>query len=199
MFQLGISMVPVSGNGVRPSLFGGTVEQARSFHPTMSQGSWMGQTAPADWYRRAKEGISKFDVYLTRTSYIANQTERNRVLAWMGSASTLDSPAYRYASVQGDLQQDVEAFTPPAIGAYQVPRRQNRIKKLESVNSEFESMVVNAENVYGKLSQPIVIERERILTVPGAEACTNWTLPLLVGGGAVAVAILVNAFMGGKS
>ena len=199
MFQRGISMVPVSGNGVRPSLFGGTVEQARSFHPTMSQGSWMGQTAPADWYRRAKEGISKFDAYLTRTASIANQTERAKIVQWVGIASTAGSPAERYYSVQSDLQGDVEAYTPPAINAYQVPRRQNRIKKLESFNSEFESMVVNAENVYGKLSQPVVIERDRILTVPGAEAGTNWTLPLLVGGGAVAVAILVNAFMGGKS
>lgn len=199
MFQRGFSMVPVSGNGVRPSLFGTTVEQSRSFHPTLSQSSYMGQTAPADWYRRAKQSISNFDAYLTRTTMIANQTERNRILSWVGSSSTVDSPAYRYATVQGDLQQDVETFTPPNVNAYQVERRQNRIKKLEGVNSEFETMVVNAENVYGKLSQPVVIERDRILMTPGAETGTNWTLPLMVGGGAVAVALLVNAFMGGKS
>lgn len=40
--MLNVKVVPVSGSGVRPSLFSGSVEQSRSFHPSFSGGAWMG-------------------------------------------------------------------------------------------------------------------------------------------------------------
>lgn len=155
MFQQGgLRMAPISGNGFRPSLFNVSVAQTRTFHPTLAAaGAGLGET-PADWYRRAKTAIARFDELLARTARIANQTERNRILAWIGKASTADTPAYRYATVKSDLQSDVEAFTPPNVNAYQVERRQDRITKLEGFNNELSSMITNAENVYGKLPAP---------------------------------------------
>lgn len=193
-----IRMTPISGGLVRPSLFGGTVQQTRTFHPTLAQG-FIGQasgTSPADWYRRAKDSIAAFDGLLGRVARIANLTERNRILQWIGVAGTDGSPANRYSAVLSDLQQDVEAFTPPAINAYQVSRRTRRITELEAYNSELTSMVSNAETYYGKLQDPIIIDRERIVN-PAASG-TNWTLPIVVGAGAVGVALLVSALSGGK-
>jgi len=199
MYQRPIMLVPISGTTARPSLFGSSIRQSVGFHPTLAGGYWIGQT-PQDWYRRAKESLAKFDALLTRTAKIANKTERDNILTWVGTAAVEDSPAYRYATVKRDLEGDVEAYTPPNVNAYQVERRQNRIKKLEDYNKEFEAKVSNAETVYGKLPEPTVIERERIVTPPGVPGgpTTDWTLPLLVGGGAVAVAVAVTLLAGGK-
>lgn len=195
--QPSVAFVPISGNGARPSFFGTSIQQKMGFHPSLAGGYYLGQT-PQDWYNRAKQSLMKFDDLLTRVAKVANQTSRNEILAWIGTASIQDSPAYRYATVKSDLQQDVESFTPPAVNAYQVTRRTNRIEKLEEMNRELEAKVGNAENVYGKLQDPVIIERERILT-PGTSTGSNWTMPLLVGGGAVAVAVVVTLLAGGKS
>lgn len=196
--QPAIAFVPISGNGARPSFFGASLQQKMGFHPSLAGGRSLGQT-PQEWYGRAKQSLTKFEDLLTRTATIANLTARNDILAWIGTASIDESPAYRYASVKSDLQQDVEAFTPPAVNAYQVGRRTNRIETLEDMNRQLETKVANAESVYGRLSAPVVIERERILTPGTSPAGSSWTMPLLVGGGAVAVAVLVTLLAGGKS
>jgi len=191
--QVPIRLVPISGNGLRPSLFGSSVAQNLGFHAAPAARIRLGQT-PQDWYRRAKEALAKFDKLLDRTARIANKTEREAILAWVGISAVEDTPAYRYANVKSDLMTDVEAYTPPNVDAYKVERRTNRIEKLEAFNREFEAKVSNAETVYGKLPEPTVIERERIVQ-PRAEAPaagTDWTLPLAVGGGAIAVAIVVT-------
>lgn len=176
-----------------PSLFSSSVVQGRGFHPSLAGGFWLGQ-APEEWYRRAKTSIARFDDLLTRTSMIAAKVEREKILSWVGTAADDSSPAYRYATVKSDLQQDVEAFTPPAINAYQLERRTNRIVKLEEINTEFEEKVKTAETIYGKLPAPTVVERERIVQLPAATASTgtNWTLVGLVAAGAVGVAIVVT-------
>lgn len=220
--QQSIAFVPISGNGGRPSLFGGSIQQGQGFHPTLSRGYWMGQSAaaapqplrqslqgnywmgqtPSEWYNRAKKALAEFDQLLTRVAQIANKTEREEILVWIGTASDTGSPAYRYATVRSDLQSDVEAFTPPNVNAYQLSRRTNRIEKLEDFNQEFAAKVTNAENVYGRLPQPVVIERERIIKsggpLPPEPTGTDWTLPLLVGGGAVVVAVAVTLLAGAK-
>lgn len=193
MFQQPLQMAPISGNNFRPSLFGSSVEQTRGFHPTLSGGYWLGQT-PAEWYRRAKDSIAKFDQLIARTSMIANQTERNNIQQWMGSVSDPNSPAYRYQSVKSDLQTDVESFTPPAINAYQVERRTSRIEDLEDINRTFEAKVSNAETVYGKLPAPTVISQPGTIV----SKTPSWVLPAVVGAGALAVAGLVTVLSGKK-
>lgn len=188
-----IRMTPISGNSFRPSLFGSTVQQTKGFHPTLSGGYWMGQT-PAEWYRRAKDSLAKFDQLVARMNLIANQTERKNIQQWIGSASDPNSPAYRYQSVKSDLQTDVESFTPPAINAYQVERRTNRIGDLEDINNTFEAKVSNAETVYGKLPAPTVITQ-----AGGVIGKTpSWVLPVVVGAGALAVAGVVTLLAGKK-
>lgn len=198
MYQRPIMFVPISGNGARPSLFGSSVAQVPGFHPTLAGGYWMGQT-PQEWYGRAKAAVAKFDELLTRTSRVASKTERDAILAWVGTAAQDGTPAYRYATVKSDLT-DVERFTPPAVQDYQLERRQSRVTKLEDFNKEFETKVSTAEAAHGRLPEPTVIERERIVSPAAAPAAagTDWTMPLIVGGGAVAVALLVSLLAGGK-
>lgn len=189
-----IQITPISGNIGRPSLFGFSVEQSRGFHPTLSGSYWMGQT-PSEWYRRAKEAIAKFDSLVGRMNRVANQTERKAIQDWVGSPSNEGTPAYRRRSVESDIVQDVEGYTPPNVNAYQVERRTNRIEKLEEANAEFEPRVNTAEAVYGTLPPDQVITQERLITqtqTPG------WVVPLAVGAGALGIAALVTILSGGK-
>jgi hypothetical protein len=185
--QPAIQYTMISGGGVRPSLFGSNVSASRGFHALSGARYVLAQT-PIQWYQRAKSSIAKFDALRARTAQIANRTERDRILSWVGSGSDTASPAYRYATVKSDLAENVERFTPPAYEAYQVERRTDRIEKLEAFNREFETMVSNAENVYGRV-EPEVIQQ---IIQPGAPAAMDWTVPALVAGGAVAVAVLLS-------
>jgi hypothetical protein len=194
MYQRPIMLVPISGNGFRPSLFESSVVQGTGFHPTLSGGYWLGLTGQ-EWYLRAKTAVAKFDNLLTRTAKIASKTERDNIMAWVGTAATDTTPAYRYAAVKSDLG-DVETSTPPGVSNYETERRQNRITKLEDFNKEFETKVVNAETVHGRLTEPAVIQRESILTPGAAPTGTNWTLPILVGAGALGIALVVTLIKG---
>lgn len=148
----------------------------------------MGQT-PVEWYQRAKVAMARFEDLLARANGVANATERGNILTWVGEASNPATPAYRYATVKSDVTLDVEAFTPPNYNAYQLTRRQNRVEELEELNSEFNDRVENAERVYGVLPPAQVIERERVVTVPGQGP--DLTVPILVGAGALILALVL--------
>jgi len=174
-----------------PSIFNSSLVQSVGFHPTLAGGFRLGAT-PAEWYSRAKAAIATFDNLLTRASMIAARSSRELIIGWVGTAANADTPAYRYATVKSDLQTDVEAYTPPAINAYQVERRTNRIEKLDEINEKFEAQVASAENLYGKLPEPVIVNRETIVNLPAESTGSNWTLPIAIGGGAIAVAIVVT-------
>lgn len=196
MYQRPIMLVPISGNGFRPSLFGSSIVQGNGFHPTLSGGYWLGQAVtPKGWYSRAKAAVAKFEQLLSRTSRIASATERDNILAWVGPTGSVDTPRERYGTVVENIGY-VESFTPIDYEKYGISRLQNRVTKLESYNTEFESKVVNAETAHGRLTEPAVIERPRIVTPGVAPTGTNWTLPILVGGGALAIALAVTLIKG---
>jgi len=154
------------------------------------RGRFLGQ-APAEWYRRAKAALARFEGLVARSNQIANRTSRENILAWVGDSANPATPAYRYATVLSDVSLDVERYTPPNVDAYQVERRQKRVTALEEINSEFNDRVGEAERVYGVLPAPVQLPgTERIVTVPGA-AGPNLTLPILIGAGAIAAAVLL--------
>lgn len=88
----------------------------------------------------------------------------------------------------------MESFTPPAVNAYQVERRTNRIQKLEEYNRDLEAMIVNAEAVYGVLPPSQVITEQRTVTTTQTP---GWVLPVAIGAGAIGIAALVT-ILGGK-
>lgn len=200
MYQQSFTAVRISGNGSRPSLFGSSVQGTVGFHAPRNPHAWLGQT-PEEWYTRAKAAVTKFDELLDRTARVASKQARDEIMAWVQTSGIVDSPAYRYAGVKSDLM-DVERFTPPAVQDYKIERRQNRIEKLEAFNKEFETMVSAAETAHGKQAAAAPIGKEKVTARPGAQPTpappTDWTLPLIVGGGALAVAAIVALLSGGK-
>jgi hypothetical protein len=191
-----LQLTVISGTGTpKPSFFGGSVAASMGFNTQLGTpvqpralGSLDHPVNAREWYERAKAGIARFDLLLDRTAKIANKTERENILEWVGTAADTSSPAYRYASVVSDVKDDVEKFTPPNYGAYDVDRRQNRVDKLWDFNGEFKNKVENAENVFGILPAPTVISKERIVEIPGGIP----TSTLLIGGAAVAgLAVLI--------
>ena len=183
-------MVPVSGNGVRPSLFGGSADKTRSFHPTLGRNTWMGDApTPADWYLRATKAIAKFDDLLMRTATIANLPTRDTILNWVGRANVAGTPAYKYAALKADLDQNVNNFTPPNTNAFLVGGRQTLVEVLEDADTAYENKVIDAENAYGTLAQPALIDRGAIL---GKSDAGKWILPVIVGVAAIGVAAVVT-------
>lgn len=183
-------MVPVSGNGLRPSFFGGTADKARSFHPTLGRNTWMGDApTPADWYLRATKAIAAFDDLLSRTAKISEQATREGILNWVGRANISETPAYKYAALKADLDLNVNNFTPPNTNAFLVAGRQKLVEILEAANQIFEGQVLSAENAFGSLAQPVVIDRDKILSRSDA---SKWILPVIVGVAAVGVAAVVT-------
>jgi hypothetical protein len=176
---------------------GSSVFATATFEPfrTALAGARLGQ-APQEWYQRAKTAIAKYEALLARTGRIANQEERQKITAWVGSPGDEATPAYRYSRVLDDLRGDVESVSPPNIQAYSVERRQERIKKLEDFNREFESMVATAESVFGMVTASAPSAPAPAGTPPEAPA-SPWMLPVIVGGGAVAITALLLLLKGG--
>lgn len=198
MYNLG--MVMISG-GRRPSMFsGGVTEGFRGAPYAMGVPEYaLGQT-PEEWYARAKSAVSDFDSYAARTAKIANKAERERVAKDFGltNPSDSDKAEYRRNDVQETVRQ-VESYSPPNYLIYSVGQRaRNKVQALENWNKDFRRAVTEAENTYGILPEPQVIERiVEVPGAPGAAPAVNWTLPVVIGGGAIIVAALLGVFGGG--
>jgi hypothetical protein len=184
MNATGLQLVMVSRGA--PSVFASAV--AEPFRRRLA-GVQLGET-PQEWYQRAKTAIAKYENLIARTGRIANQGEKQKITSWVGSPGDEATPAYRYSRVLDDLRGDVESVSPPNIQAYSVERRQERIKKLEDFNREFESMVATAESVFGMVTASAPSAPAPAGTPPEAPA-SPWVLPVIVGGGAVAITALL--------
>lgn len=155
--------------------------------PILSGGNYrMGQTAQ-EWYDRARKAVARFDALLARARQIAAPIERNNLLAWVGNGGTIGDPAYARNYVDQDSTVDVAR---EGIGAYNLPRRQNRVAELESINGDFNDKVELAEQRGGILPAGQIEIRERLVQVPGAPA-PDLTVPILVGAGALVLALAV--------
>ena len=149
----------------------------------------LGQT-PYEWYVRAKNALSQFERLLLRLDAVANQKAREDILSWVGEPTTEGTPAYRYARVLGDIQQDVESYTPPNYGAYSLERRQGRVEELEGFVEDLQDKVAAAEKTYGTLPRP---QAPSAPAPAAAGAVTaDLTVPIIAAGAAVALAVLLS-------
>lgn len=141
------------------------------------------QTAQS-WYERAKKAIDRYKFLQSRLETIANKTERENIKTWLGAVNVPGTPQYRYNSVVSDFTSDVAS---EGVGAYNVTRRQDRVAQLEVINDEFDAKVKFAIKTYGELPPA------QVITQPGTQtAAPSLTTPLLVAGGAIALAILLS-------
>ena len=139
------------------------------------------QTAQG-WYERAQKSIERYKFLKARVETIANKTERENLKTWLGAPNIPGTPEYRYNSVVSDFTQDVAR---EGVGAYNVTRRQDRVAQLESINDEFDSRVQASIKTYGALPPTTTVTQQ------GAPA-PSMTTPLLIAGGAIALAILLS-------
>ncbi len=192
--MLTIERVPISGNRARPSLFGTSVHRTSSFHPTLARSASLGQVSPGDWYNRATSAMSQYQQLYGRLAYISNDAERARILSFLGDPAKSDSPAYRYLAVNADATAAARTGT---LDPYSNPNVTDRVAALEDSVKQFDSMVTSAETAFGKLAQPVSLQNP---TAPAAAATapTNYTTPILMGAGIIALG-LVAVHLSGRS
>jgi hypothetical protein len=176
-----LTFTKISGNGFRPSLFGTSVDDHRIFY--------LGQTA-YDWYTRAQAAVARFDGLLARAKGIPVASERDPILAWIGPAGSSDTPMERYLTVVEDIRFTSEGEN---MDKYGVARLQNRVVKLENYNTELEAKVRVAELATGTTPPAgTTTPAGTRTTIAPVAAKTDWTLPLLIGGGAIAIAVVIT-------
>jgi hypothetical protein len=187
--QSPIGIVMVSGLGRNtPSMFSST-----AFH-SMGPSYALGATG-ADWYQRAKQAEANFQALLVRTQKIANKTVREEIADWIGAVGSVDTPMERYGTVIANTTK-AESYTPLNTVEFERSQLQNRVTKLESYNSELQSKVKNAEDYYGILPEPVIIEK--LVNVPGASSAagTDWTVPIAVGVGTLVLVGIISFIKG---
>lgn len=130
----------ITGSKFRPSLFGAGVADGRTFY--------LGQT-PYDWFTRAQAAVALFENLKARAESLANKSDRDQILAWIGPAGSSDTPMERYLTVVEDIRFTSEGEN---MAQYGISRLQNRVTKLENYNNELNTKVRAAEMVTGNTS-----------------------------------------------
>lgn len=177
-------MVMMSGLGRgTPSVFSSVVRH--SMGPSYALGA-----TGAEWYQRATDAVAKFQELLGRVARIAHKAARETIVDWIGVNGVDGTPMDRYYSVLYDIGQ-AESYAKLNTTNFERSQLQNRVIKLEAFNRELATKVKNAEDYYGILPDPVVIER--FVNVPGAPSGANWVVPAAVGVGVIAVVALINA------
>lgn len=141
-------------------------------------------------YEDAKAAVAKFDNLAIRASKIAYKPTRDQLVSDYGLLEPLNKDKALY--MRGTLDEyvkQVEATTPPNYYVFiqDTTRPRNRLSWLQNNNVGMETAVTDAEKMYGSEKDPQVIIKE----VPGAAAAgTDLTVPILIGAGAVAMALI---------
>src|SRR5262245_12406085 len=192
MYEL--SMARISGGSqLRPSIFGGMESFAS---PAFMGAPALGQTEQ-QWYAEAKAQVAKFDQLVERTKRVAQKAARETLISDYGLNDPSDQAKALYT--RNGVAENIaraESYTPVNYVLYSKREITNRVTRLQDYNRDVNRDVKYAEDSYGILPEPVVIER--VVTVPGAAAPTNWTVPLVIAGGGVILAAALGLFSGGK-
>jgi len=191
MYDLGMVMIGGSGGMSRPSFFSGGVMDSFGV-----AGYNLGQNDAQQYYVDAKNLISEFDQLAVIVPRISNKVVRDQIATDYGlnDPTNKDKAMYMRNALASDVA-NAEKYTPIAYeqGFPTHGPARGRVTKLRNFNGDFRGAVKDAEALYELLPTPQVIEKT--VTVPGG---TNWTIPLVVAGGGIAVAALLGVFGGGK-
>lgn len=145
-------------------------------------------------YEEAKAAIATFDSLADRASKIAYKPVRDEIISDYGLLEPENND--KALNQRNDLQQyvaQVDASSPPNYYVFiqSTTRPRNRLDRVKSDDTSLERAVTQAEATYGSLPEPQVIIKE--IQVPGAPAAatgTDLTVPILIGAGAVTIALL---------
>lgn len=192
MIQLGMVAIG-GGNGSRSSIF--SSQLAGQFRVGPSLGYYaMGATAQES-YVGAQAAIQAFDNLVGRTARIANKTVRDQIVQDYGltDPGNKDKAMYMRQALASDVA-NADKYTPVAYeqGFPSTGPARGRVTKLMNFNSDYKNAVQDAEVTYGILPEPVVITQY----LPGqtTQAPINWTIPVVVGAGALLTAALLGVF-----
>jgi len=192
MFQ-GQSFQPIAGPGFLPQV------RLAGYRPPavrpQMRGPYMGLSL-ADgqrMYEDAKKAIATFDQLAYDVTRISFKPVRDQIISEFGLLEPNNND--KALNQRNDLQEyvaEVEKSTPPNYYVFiqDTTRPRNRLDRVKSANVALARDVSEAERTYGLLEEPQVIIKE--IQVPGAAAPggTDYTVPLLVGAGAVTLALI---------
>jgi hypothetical protein len=201
MYQLGMVLIG-HGNGGRGSFFSQPQSDAFRVGPALGyQPRYQLGVTAQEAYVNGKAEIAEFDSLVARTAKIANKAVRDQIVKDYGLNEPENKDKALYMrNATASCVATADSYTPvayeqgfpnhgPCIG---------RVTKLRNFNGNFRSEVRDAENTYGILPEPVVITQYLPgQAAPAAAGGTNWTLPVVIGGGAIVIAALLGAF-GGK-
>lgn len=140
-------------------------------------------TSPEEWYSRAVRNIAKYDALVDRAEVIANKVVREQILeTYHSDPADKDGAWYARDAVAYNVGQ-VESYPPLNYLIFNAGQAQNRVDRLSSWNKDLESSVANAEATYGSIPASTIIRE--VVASPA-------TVPLLVGAGVVALALLLS-------
>jgi len=143
-------------------------------------------------YQDAKAAVAKFDMLADRASKIAYKPTRDEIIAEYGLLEPNNrDKAFQWRNALQEYVAQVEASTPPNYYVFiqDTTRPRNRLEWVTKADADLERSVTEAEATYGSLPEPQVVIKE--IQVPGAAvAGTDYTVPLLIGAGAVTLALI---------
>lgn len=144
----------------------------------------LGQGAGLALFQQAKAEIARFDSLVQRTMRIANKTVRDQIISDFGLNDPNNKDKAQY--VRDAMASEVSRADAPNYYFFTSPGPQrNRPAKLAALNQDFESAVKSAEITYGILPEPITNTITNTIESP-------LTMPILIGAGIVAVALIFS-------
>lgn len=150
-------------------------------------GRYLGQANGQATYLKAKQEVARFDGIALRAASIANKTVRDQIAGEFGlnEPSNKDKALYMRNAVAGDIAV-AEGASPINYYFFEAPGPQRRRPDaLAAFNNDFESAVHDAEVTYGTLPAPITNTITQTIQSP-------LTVPILIGAGVVAAALLFS-------
>lgn len=180
-----LRMASIGGfNGPRGTMFHGSATDSFQVGRLALGSNGLGvNTTGLARYQVAKTELAKYDDLVERTKRIANKTAREQLIDTYGLAEpdNKDKSLYMRNAVASNIA-DAESYTPINYDIYTAPGpAKSRPDKLKSFNSDFASDVKYAEDTYGSLPEPQVIERTTTVSQVPA-----WVMPVTIGALAVA-------------
>lgn len=182
------------------SVGGFTGPRGSLFHGSATDTFQLGEASPRflgasgqSLYALAQQQVAIFDSLLERTKRIANKQAREAVVEEFGLAdpSNKDKSYYMRNAAAGDIAY-AESFTPINYESYEKPGpTKSRPGKLKDFNGDFSAVVKNAEDSYGILPAPQVIESIKTVNV---SSIPGWVPVVVVGAVGVAVLSALGVF-----
>jgi len=140
-------------------------------------------------YEQSKEAVAKFDSLAVRASKIAYKPVRDEIIEKFGLLEPNNKDkAMQWRNALQEYVAQVEASNPLNYYVFiqDTSRPRNRLEWVTGADRDLEDAVKDAETTYGSTPEPQVVIKE--VAVPGQG--TDLTVPILLGAGAVAVALI---------